>query len=115
MINHHAFREHVENLSSQHTNIKFLVCYEKPREEDKKNKNYDKEGYIDLKWLQSVLPTNTANFYFCGPIPFMKAIYGALRQWNIPEENIHYEFFGPSGKLEVEVDFEPTLQDNKND
>lgn len=102
-----AFREHVENLSSQHTNIKFLICYEKPTEEDKKNRNYDKEGYVDLKWLQSVLPTNKANFHFCGPIPFMKAIYGALRQWNVPEGNIHYEFFGPSGKLEV--DFGPTL------
>ncbi|EEM58333.1 MULTISPECIES: NO-inducible flavohemoprotein [Bacillus cereus group] len=106
---YHAFREHVESLSSQHTNIKFLICYEKPTEEDKENKNYDKEGYINLKWLQSILSTNKANFYFCGSISFMKAIYGALKLWNVPEESIHYEFFGPSGKLEVDVDFNPTL------
>ena len=112
---YHAFRKHVEKVSAEYNNIKFFVCYEKPTEEDRQNKIYNKEGYIDLKWLQSVLPTNKADFYFCGPIPFMKAIYGSLKQWNVPEEAIHYEFFGPSGKLEVEVDFENTLQNNKND
>jgi nitric oxide dioxygenase len=94
---YHAFNEHVKNLSSQHNNINFFVCYEKPNEEDKKNKNYNKESHIDLKWIQSVLPTNKANFYFCKPIPFIKATYGDRKQWNVHEENIHSEFFGPSG------------------
>jgi nitric oxide dioxygenase len=110
---YHAFREYVEKLAFEHNNIKFLTCYEKPTEEDRKNKNYSKEGYIDLNWLQSVLSSNKGDFYFCGPVSFMKAIYGALKLWNVPEENIHYEFFGPSGKLELEVDFNPTLEEKE--
>ena len=58
-----------------------------------------------------MLPTRDVHFYFCGPIPFMKAFYGALKQWGVPEEQIHYEFFGPSGTLEVEVDYDPTLNE----
>jgi nitric oxide dioxygenase len=109
---YHAFKDHVKQRSSEKENIKSLVCYEKPTEEDRQNQSFDKEGFIDLEWLQSVLPSNEAKFYFCGPLPFMKAIYGALKKWNVPEENIHYEFFGPAGTLDVEVDFEPALSDH---
>ncbi|QNF27038.1 NO-inducible flavohemoprotein [Metabacillus elymi] len=108
---YHAFKDHVEKLSSEHDNIKSFVCYEKPTEDDQKNKNYDKEGYLDLNWLHSILPSNEASFYFCGPIPFMKAVYGALKQWQVSEEHIHYEFFGPAGTLEGDGDFEPALDD----
>jgi nitric oxide dioxygenase len=30
----------------------------------------------------------------------MKAIYKALKEWQVPDERIHFEFFGPAGSLE---------------
>lgn len=30
----------------------------------------------------------------------MKAVNGSLKKWDIPEEQIHYEFFGSFGSLE---------------
>ncbi|AJO19187.1 hypothetical protein CHCC14817_2202 [Bacillus paralicheniformis] len=64
--------------------------------------NFDKEGYVDLEWLQSILPGKDADFYFCGPLPFMKAINAALKKWNVSKNNIHYEVFNPVAILEEE-------------
>lgn len=101
----HAMREHVAQLAQNHSRLKAYICYDSPTQEDKVQGYYDKEGYIDLAWLQSILPDHQAQFYFCGPISFMKTVYAALKQWGVPDEQIRYEFFGPSGTL---VDQEPT-------
>jgi nitric oxide dioxygenase len=95
----HAFRKQVEDLAQQHPQLTVYWCYEKPTEVDKAHISFHKEGYVDLAWLQRVVPTPASSFYFCGPIPFMKTVNGALREWGIPAEDVHYEFFGPSGSL----------------
>lgn len=97
----HAMREQVEELARNHQQISVYWCYDKPTEEDKAQKVFHKEGHIDLPWLQSTVPTKDASFYFCGPVPFMKAVNSALKAWGVPAADIHYEFFGPSGSLET--------------
>ena len=82
---------------------KSYVAYSAPTESDRIAGNYDKEGFVDLQWLQSIVKDSSADFYFCGPVPFMKVIYRILQEWGVPAENIHYEFFGPAGTLEEEV------------
>jgi nitric oxide dioxygenase len=94
----HPFKEHVMQLDSK-ANVKSYICYTSPTDEDKKAKNYDKEGYIDLDFLQSIIPTKEAQFYFCGSIPFMEAMIKALNEWNVPKENMHYEVFRPVAML----------------
>lgn len=96
----HAFKEEVAQLTNENSKIKSYVAYSEPTEDDKTANSFDKEGYIDLSWLKSILPDNRADFYFCGPIPFMKMVYRALKEWEVPAENIHFEFFGPAGQLE---------------
>ncbi|MFC0471418.1 NO-inducible flavohemoprotein [Halalkalibacter kiskunsagensis] len=98
---YHAFNEEITNVIHSSENIRYFLSYESPTEEDKQAKNYQKDGYIDLPWLQSILKNNEAEFYFCGPVPFMKAINKALKEWNVPEEHIHFEFFGPKGDLDI--------------
>ncbi|WP_299094624.1 NO-inducible flavohemoprotein [uncultured Metabacillus sp.] len=99
----HAMKEHVAQLANENANVKSFVVYSDPTVEDQAAKNYDKEGFIDLEWLKSVLPNNQADFYFCGPVPFMKMMYRVLKEWGVPAENIHFEFFGPAGQLEEPV------------
>lgn len=99
----HAMREHVQQLAARHEHVTSYVCYEKPTEEDRKTWKFDKEGYINLAWLKSILPSNEADFYFCGPIPFMKAINSALKEWGVSADRIHFEFFGPADVLEETV------------
>jgi nitric oxide dioxygenase len=97
----HAMKEHLLKLDQVNPQLSVYFCYEKPTSADREEGNYHKEGYIDLPWLQSVVQDADADFYFCGPVPFMKAVYKALKEWNVPAGNIHYEFFGPAGSLEV--------------
>ena len=55
-------------------------------------KNFDKEGFVEREWLQTIIPTTEAEFYFCGPIPFMKHINAVLTDLGVKQEHIHYEF-----------------------
>jgi nitric oxide dioxygenase len=42
---------------------------------------------------------NDADFYFCGPKPFMMVVYRSLKEWGVPDVRIHFEFFGPREEL----------------
>ncbi|MCM3719028.1 NO-inducible flavohemoprotein [Fictibacillus phosphorivorans] len=96
----HALKNEVKKVAEDAKNISTYFVYEKPLEEDF---GYDQTGYIDVAWLCKVLPLEKeAEYYFCGPVPFMKAIYHALQELNIKKEQIHFEFFGPASDLEKE-------------
>nr|WP_263327571.1 NO-inducible flavohemoprotein [Neobacillus sp. Marseille-Q6967] len=99
--NVHALREEVEALSS-HGNVSSFVFYDSPTEEDRENNRFDVEGYVTLEWLKNNVPVKDADFYFCGPVPFMKAINRSLKQLGVSEDRINFEFFGPMGNLEEE-------------
>jgi nitric oxide dioxygenase len=93
----HALRDEVLSVTAQSEHITSYFVYEKPEESDE---GYDKAGYIDRSWLQDVLPlSKDAEYYFCGPVPFMKAVYHALLDIGISEDRIHFEFFGPASDL----------------
>lgn len=98
--NVHAMREEVASLVQKLPYLSVYFCYTKPTDPDKTARVYHHEGYINLPWMKTVIPTTDALFYFCGPVPFMKTVNGALKSWGIPASDIHYEFFGPSGSLD---------------
>ncbi|WP_249226813.1 NO-inducible flavohemoprotein [Alicyclobacillus mengziensis] len=97
--NVHAFKNHVQETKKQALNVRSFVIYEKPTEQDVKEHAFAKDGYITLDWMTENLPKD-ADFYFCGPTPFMKAVNLALKQWGVPSDKIHYEFFGSFGDIE---------------
>ncbi|RAK18851.1 nitric oxide dioxygenase [Anoxybacillus vitaminiphilus] len=95
----HAFHDHISQLAKENENISYYICYQSPSEEDREKYGFAKEGYIDLDFIQSVVKNKDSQFYFCGPVPFMKIIYYALKEWGVREEQIHYEFFGSAEDL----------------
>lgn len=97
--NVHALRNEVEELSKLET-VKSFFFYDSPTEEDRKNNRFDVEGYITREWLEDKVSVDKADFYFCGPVPFMKAINRSLKDLGVKEDRIHFEFFGPMGNLE---------------
>jgi nitric oxide dioxygenase len=97
--NVHALRDEVEELSTL-DNVSSFFFYDSPTEEDRKNNRFDVEGYVTRDWLKEKIDTKDADFYFCGPVPFMKAINRSLKDIGINQERIHFEFFGPMGNLE---------------
>ncbi|ENH98471.1 bifunctional nitric oxide dioxygenase/dihydropteridine reductase 2 [Gracilibacillus halophilus YIM-C55.5] len=92
----HGLKKQVAEISEKHPQVRSYVVYERPEDTNQ----CDKTGYVTLEWLQSILPTKEASFYFCGPQPFMKAINQALATWDVNPDDIHYEFFGPKGSLD---------------
>ncbi|HET7627858.1 MAG TPA: NO-inducible flavohemoprotein [Bacillales bacterium] len=94
--NVHALRDEVAKIAEENASVRFYVCYDSPTDEDRERKRYDKEGYVTEAWLRSIVPNLDADYYFCGPEPFMRAMNHVLQEMKIPEEQIHYEFFGPS-------------------
>lgn len=99
----HALKEEVAQLALDNEKAHSFIVYSNPTEQDREEMNYDKEGFIDLEWLKSTIEDNQADFYFCGPVPFMKMMYRSLKEWEVPVENIHFEFFGPASELEEET------------
>ncbi|WP_404450765.1 NO-inducible flavohemoprotein [Virgibacillus necropolis] len=97
--NVHAMRDAVKEISEKHSQVSSYVIYDRPSNEDKLMKNHDKEGYIDEQWIKSVIPTNDASFYFCGPAPFMRAMYRVLKGFGVDDNDINYEFFGPASSI----------------
>ncbi|WP_178022836.1 NO-inducible flavohemoprotein [uncultured Paenibacillus sp.] len=94
-VQHHAMKEHIAELARTHDNLRAYTVYETPET----GESSDKTGYIDLPWLKTVAEADS-DFYFCGPVPFMKAVRRALKDWGVPDERIHFEFFGPADSLE---------------
>ncbi|MBT2696711.1 NO-inducible flavohemoprotein [Bacillus sp. ISL-40] len=97
--NVHALRDEVEEVSKLE-NVHSYFFYDSPTEEDRKNNLFDVEGYVTREWLKENITTKDADFYFCGPVPFMKAINRSLKELGVNQERIHFEFFGPMGNLE---------------
>ena len=93
----HAFREHINMLNADLPNLTKVVCYE-DTDNAELGLDYDHTGYITTGMLSDLCP-KTAEYYFCGPMPFMKAIYQQLKQLHINEEQLHYEIFGPNEAL----------------
>ncbi len=94
----HALRIEVKEIAQASDHITTHFVYESPLDDDL---DYSKTGYVDQAWLKEILPLkDDAEYYFCGPIPFMQVINTALQELNVPKENIHFEFFGPASDLE---------------
>lgn len=58
--------------------------------------DYDVAGRIDMALLGRYLAFGDYEFYLCGPAAFSQAIYDGLRGYNIADDRIHAEAFGPA-------------------
>jgi nitric oxide dioxygenase len=91
----HAMRDRLRQTAATHTNFKAVVYYEDPLPTDVEGKDFDRKGFIDLHELKDLVLQPDADYYICGPIPFMRIQHDALKQLDIQEGRIHYEVFGP--------------------
>lgn len=57
------------------------------------------DGNTLMRNIDSLVVDRDSHYYFCGPTEFMQKIYGGLREWQIPENQINYEFFGPVNNI----------------
>ncbi|OZI74524.1 NO-inducible flavohemoprotein [Bordetella genomosp. 12] len=93
----HAMRDEVAQAAGRHANVRRHVFYEQVGERDRLGVDYDHAGRVDWQRIahDAVLPE--ADYYLCGPLPFMRAQHEALSALGVPAGRIHAEAFGTGG------------------
>ena len=104
----HAMKGVLERLAREHENFHLNVCYSKPLAKDELGKDYQHKGRVDIKLLRLTLPFKPCQFYICGPRPMMETMVPALDEWGVPEQDIHYEAFGPASLAKTKPKTEKT-------
>ena len=97
----HVMKEHLETIARENPNVYLHVCASKPDRDYELGRDYQHEGRISIELLKELLPSSNFDFYLCGPGPMMREVTEGLKEWGVPETNIHYETFGPSSVKKI--------------
>lgn len=95
----HAMRGHIRALAENNETVRVVVFHQTPLADEVEGLDYDHAGIITDEWLVSNTPVAQADFYICGPRPFLRHAVSALSLAGVPSDRIHYEFFGPADEL----------------
>lgn len=93
----HAMHKHIQDLEAKYPRLSTFTAYEFPHANDKLGEDYDAAGRLDLGSMDTALLPINADYYLCGPMPFMAEQHKALIARGIPASNIHSEAFGTGG------------------
>jgi nitric oxide dioxygenase len=91
----HAMRDRLRETAAAHSNFHLVVFYNEPLPGDQQGRDYDHTGFVDIGSIKQAILLPDADYYICGPIPFMRMQHDALKTLGIHEAQIHYEVFGP--------------------
>lgn len=95
----HAMRAHVRSLVSANPEFSAIDFHQTPYADEIEGQDYDHAGIITDDWLTANTQLDKADYYICGPRPFLRAAVSALSLAGVPSQRIHYEFFGPADEL----------------
>ena len=97
----HALIGEVRELTENAANVETRVIYDEPLADDLSTGRCDAMGMLTRELLREWTPVDEAEFYVCGPAPFMASVFSHLRELGVDEGRIRHEFFGPQQALEV--------------
>lgn len=89
---YHSFKEEIKELEKNNNNLEVTTIYTRPLDCDKIGETFEISGRISKEYMENNLPRN-GEFYFCGPVQFMRNLYHNLIDMNINKEDINYELF----------------------
>ncbi|QZP09093.1 NO-inducible flavohemoprotein [Caenibius sp. WL] len=95
----HAMRDHVRALAARGKAVRVTDFHQTPLADEVAGRDYDIAGIITDEWLVSETPVAEADYYICGPRPFLRHAVSALSLAGVSSDRIHYEFFGPADEL----------------
>lgn len=88
----HAFKDKVSELSLTNNHINQHIFYEQLSKQE--NDNY--LGQVDLGVIKDTVLKPDAEYYICGPAPFITKHYNFLVENGIQKTAIYFEEFGPA-------------------
>lgn len=86
---HQAFNDVLNTLNSSMDSSTYSVLY-----------SDEGDGFMTRDYLASNV-LEGSDIYVCGPTPFLESVMRDLYALGIPEEKIHFEFFGPAVELDL--------------
>ena len=93
----HAMKSHVNEIAGSRPNVRKVVYYESVQPDDQPGADYDYIGRMNLQDIREVAVLPDADYYLCGPLPFMNAQHQTLTSLGVAPERIHAEVFGTGG------------------
>ncbi len=110
----HVMKEQLNTLNQANENLNLRICYSEPQKGDKEGKDYHQSGHVSVDLMKELLPSNNYVFYICGPPPMMEFLTAGLKEWGVPESDIHFEAFGSATvkktKAQTPADDAPTVE-----
>ena len=92
----HLMKEQLEALNQANENLHLHVFYSVPQKGDEKGRDYQHSGHVSVDMFKELLPSNNYTFYICGPPPMMEFLTAGLKEWGVPDDDVHFEAFGPA-------------------
>lgn len=92
----HAMYDHLAEIQEAYDNVNIVPCYSQPTEQCVEGRDYRHKGFVSVDLMKTMLPSNNYEFYICGPPPMMEMVTAHLREWNVPDDHVHFEAFGPA-------------------
>jgi nitric oxide dioxygenase len=93
----HAMKQHIQEQKTKFPRLSTFTAYEFPHSNDVIGEDYDVAGRLDLATVDTALLPANADYYLCGPLPFMQQQHQTLVSLGIKPEQIHSEAFGTGG------------------
>ena len=97
--NEHPFALESRNLLDALPHSHTHIAYSRPESDDRLGVDYDVPGHLSATVIQQLEIPRDADFYLCGPPPFLSTFAADLKQWGVPGSQIHTEAFGPGESL----------------
>ncbi len=91
----HAMKDRLRQAAQQYPNFTLFIFYNEPLPSDQQGRDYDFDGLVNIEQIADAILLPEADYYICGPIPFMRMQHDVLLDKGIAEPHIHYEVFGP--------------------
>ena len=95
----HPFMQEVRALLESLPRARAYIRYSRPRPEDRVGVDFDAPGHLSSAALQEMGVPGDANFYLCGPTPFLRDLTAGLSAWGVDGQNVHTEIFGPEESI----------------
>ncbi len=95
----HPFAEESRSLLKMLARSRAHIAYSRPGPEDRIGQDYDTSGHLSMAVLDRIGVSRNADFYLCGPPPFLGGFTSGLKTWGVEATRIHTEIFGPEESI----------------
>jgi ferredoxin-NADP reductase/MOSC domain-containing protein YiiM len=70
------------------------IAYSRPQPEDRLGQDFDLAGRLSVRLFDQLSVARDADFYLCGPAPFLDGFTRDLKAWGVAASRVHSETFG---------------------